>query len=105
MIIGCIVGTRFTLKNIKSRQSYLIPGMIVSLGGSVLAGISFTMFDWIVYSTPPIFLLVLELYLIEAIIIGLVLGGLVGGYYNYRHKAPTQSSSIDDDFYESLKEQ
>lgn len=107
MIIGCTVGTRFTLKNIKTNQSFFIQGIIVGLGGSLLTGISYTMFDWIVFSgilrfSLFMYLLIFELYFIEAIIIGLALGCIVGGYYNYRSKTQIESSSVDKKFYESL---
>ena len=109
MILGCIVGTRFTLKNIKPNQSYFLNGIFVGSVGAILTGISFTMFDWVYFSgilnySYLMLLTIFELYFIEAIIIGLLLGFIVGGYYNYKNKTQTKSSIVEDEFYESLLE-
>jgi len=107
MILGCIVGIRFTLKNIKPNQSFFIQGIIVGLGGSILTGISLTIFDWVVFLENLRFSLIMllitfELYFIEAIIIGLALGSLVGGYFNYKSNIHIESSSKDEEFLDSL---
>ena len=46
MSIGCIIGTIFALKNIKSNQSFLLYGAIVSLGGTILTAISCIAILW-----------------------------------------------------------
>ncbi len=103
MIIGSIVGTLFSLKNIKSYQSYLKHGIIVGLVGTILSAISMSIVEIIVY--PTNFAIVnIELFLIEGFLLGLIIGGIIGSYYRYKNKAPTKTSSIEDDFYESLKE-
>lgn len=87
MIIGCIIGTRFAIKNIKPNQAFLSLGIVVGLCGCVLTGISYSLFDWLVYSSSLFLnLIIFELYLVEAIIIGLVFGGLISGYYLYNEK-------------------
>ncbi len=107
MTIGCIIGSRFALKNNKSNKSFIIQSIGVSLVGAVLTAVSFTLFDWFVFSEIlrySLFMLLItfELYLIEAIIIGLVIGGIVGGYYNYKNKNRIESTTIKEEFYESL---
>lgn len=97
MILGCIVGVRFTLKNIKPNQSFFIYGIIVGLGGSLMTGISLTMFDWVYYSESSSFslfmlLIVFEFYFIEAIVIGLTVGSIVGAYYHHKSKIRIESS-------------
>ena len=83
MSIGCLIGTRFALKNIKPNQSYLNIGLVVGLCGSVLTGISFSLFDWTVFSSSLLLkLIIFELYLLEAIIVGILFGGIFGGYYS-----------------------
>lgn len=107
MIIGSIIGTRFALKNIKSNQSFITQGIYVSLGGTVLTSIAFTIFDWFAFSeilrySLLMLLTIFELYIIEAIIIGLIVGGIVGGYYNYKNKNRIESTTIKEECYESL---
>ncbi|MDX1798120.1 MAG: hypothetical protein R3255_05685 [Candidatus Lokiarchaeia archaeon] len=110
MIIGCIVGTRFTLKNTKPNQSFIIYGLLVALGGSILAGISYTMFDWVYFlgvtSTDPFTLLItFEYYLIEAIIIGLLFGTIISYYYNRKNKTDIKTSAVDKKLLESIIDQ
>lgn len=103
MIIGSIVGTRFSLKNIKSYQSYLKHGIVVGLVGTILSAISMSIVEMIVY--PANFaIVIIVFFLIEAFLLGLIIGGIIGSYYRYKNKAPTKTSSIEEDFYESLKE-
>ena len=103
MILGCIVGVRFTLKNIKPNQSFFIHGIMVGLGGSIMTGISFTMFDWVYFSVSLLnVIIIFEFYFIEAIIIGLVLGCFVGAYYNYKNNIRGELSSKDEDILKSL---
>jgi len=107
MIFGCIVGIRFTLKNIKINQSSFTCGIIVGLGGLILTGISFTMFDWVYFfgleiSSPVMLLLIFELYFIEAIIIGIGMGSIIGWYYKRKGNILSKPTSKEDEFLESL---
>ncbi|MBY8984941.1 MAG: hypothetical protein KGD65_07740 [Candidatus Lokiarchaeota archaeon] len=108
MIIGCIIGVRFSLKNTKSDQVYIKHGVIVGLGGAILSAFSMSIFDWIIFSgiygsSPSFFTVVIGLFLIEALIVGLIIGLIVGGYYSYKNKIPIEKSSNEKEFYESLK--
>lgn len=104
MTIGCIIGTRFALKNIKPNQSYLITGLVVGLCGSILTGVSLSLFDLMLF-LPSLFivLIIFELYLLEAIIVGIVIGGIFGGYYSYSKKKKSKESEREQKFYKSLE--
>ncbi len=109
-IIGCMIGTRFTLKNIKPNQSFFMHGILVGLGGSVLAGISYTMFDWVYFlgitrASPFAVLMTFESYLIEAIIIGLLFGSIISYYYNRKNKINIKNSAKDKKLLESIIDQ
>jgi len=103
MIIGSIIGTSFCLKNIKSYQSYLKHGIMVGLVGTILSAISMSIFDLIIFQTNLPFVII-GFFLIEALLLGLIIGGIISGYYSYKHKTPIKTSSIEEDFYNSLKE-
>ena len=108
MFIGCIIGVRFSLKNIKSDQLYIKHGIIVGLGGAILSAFSMSIFDWIIFSgieefSPSFFIVIIGFFLIEALIVGLIIGLIVGGYYSYKNKTPPEKSSKEEEFYESLK--
>ncbi|MFW9866067.1 MAG: hypothetical protein ACFFEN_08200 [Candidatus Thorarchaeota archaeon] len=104
MTIGCIIGTRFALKNIKLNQSYLSTGLVVGLCGSVLTGISFSLFEWIAFSSSLfVKLIIFELFLLEAIIVGIVIGGIFGGYYSRSKKKKIKEPERDQKFYKSLE--
>ncbi|MFW9969394.1 MAG: hypothetical protein ACFFDF_04275 [Candidatus Odinarchaeota archaeon] len=106
ILIGCFVGTRFTVKNVKPNQSFYIHGLVVSLGGSILAAISFTMFDWVYFLDPISDLIIIFVaYLIEAIIIGLLVGSILATYYNYKRKRHVELSSKDQELLKSLIDQ
>ncbi len=109
MVIGCIVGTYFSLKNIKSNQSFIKHGIMVSLGGTILSAISMSFFDWIIFWQITgfslfSFLVIFGLFSIEALIIGLIIGGILGGYYHHTNKKGIETSPKEDEFYESLIE-
>jgi tetrahydromethanopterin S-methyltransferase subunit D len=92
LIIGCIVGIRFTLKYNKQKHSFLVKGIITGICGSILTAVSYSVFDWVVYAGMAFILglIILEFYLIEAIIIGLILGGIIGWYFNYKYATPNK---------------
>lgn len=107
MVLGVAIGTYFALKNMKEYQAALKTGLITALGGSILAAISLSVFDWAVFSFvfPTSFSNIFLFYFLEAMIIGLSIG-LIGGLY-FRMKRPKRlisNDDLDDDiFYESLK--
>ena len=103
MVIGCVIGVHFTLINIKKNQSILIYGIIVGISGCILAAISITMFDWVYFSEPiSNLLMIFVFYLIEAIIIGLLIGFLISVYYNHKSKSHSALSSQDEELLKSL---
>jgi len=107
MVLGVAIGAYFALKNMKEYQTALKTGLITALGGSILAAISLSVFDWAIFSFvfPISFLDIFIYYFLEAVIIGLSIG-LIEGLY-FRMKKPKRLISdddLDDDiFYESLK--
>ncbi len=108
MIIGCIIGTRFTLRNNHSHRHYITYGIFVGLIGASLTCISYTTLVFIVllesFFNSFAILVIFELYFIEAIIVGLTVGLIIGGYYNHKYKSITKTSIEDDPFYQSLYE-
>ncbi|MFW9969393.1 MAG: hypothetical protein ACFFDF_04270 [Candidatus Odinarchaeota archaeon] len=101
MVIGSIIGISYTLKKIKSNQSKSVYGIIVGLGGNILTVILFIMLEGLVLSwslmvTPLMLMSRIEFYLIEAIIISLGTGIIIGGYYDYKNKMLIKSSSKDE---------
>jgi hypothetical protein len=94
LIIGCIVGIRFILKYNEQQRSFLVKGIIAGICGSVLTAISYSLFDLIVYAGMAFILglIIFDFYLIEALIIGTIMGGIVGGYFNYKYKIPNKES-------------
>ena len=108
MFIGCIIGVRFSLKNIKSDQLYIKHGIIVGLGGAILSAFSMSIFDWIIFSgieefSPSFFIVIIGFFLIEALIVGLIIGLIFGVYYSYKNKTSPEKSSKEEEFYKSLK--
>ncbi|MFX1500807.1 MAG: hypothetical protein ACFFDH_07570 [Promethearchaeota archaeon] len=113
MIIGCIIGIIFTFKNIKSNQSYVKHGILVGLGGTILTAISYSIFDWIILSSIDgfnlsYFPIIFGFFLIEAIIIGIIIGLTIGGimriFNHSTHKNSREESIQEDEFYEGLIE-
>ena len=101
MVIGCVIGIRYTLKNIKLNNSMVIYGIIVGLEGTILTVILFIMLEglvlsWALMVTPLMILIRFELYLIEALIISSGTGIIIGSYYYYKNKKIINSTSKDD---------
>jgi hypothetical protein len=109
MIIGCIIGTRFTLKNIHNPKSYGSYGVVVSLTGTILTSISYLVFVLVALFGTLLFniftvLIIFELYLVEAIIIGLPLGLIIGGYYSLKYPSYEEESPAEKEFFDSLRQ-
>jgi small basic protein len=106
MVLGVSIGTYFTLKNIKEYQTPLSYGMIAALGGSFLTATSMYFFDWTVYlfAAKPFPSFIIFFYILEALIIGLIIGIIEGLYFKMRQPIKTiHNHGVDDAFYESLK--
>lgn len=106
MVIGVLIGTYFALKHLKKDQTPLKYGMIVALGGSILTAISIYVFLWTIYLIAATFfpLDIITFFILEALIIGLVIGLIEGLYFkNKLSKTNIIKNDTDDAFYESLK--
>lgn len=116
MVMGCIIGIRFSLKHIKPSQYYLIHGIIIGIFGALFSAFSMIIFDLITFvditeSLPEDLIVYVGFFLIEALIIGLITGLIIGGYFNYKNKKKneaknekkTEQSSVEEEFYKSLE--
>ena len=104
MVIGVAIGTRFALKNLKDFQSPLQLGIITALGGTILSAVSMSLFDWIIFSFVYSLGIILFSYLLEALIIGLCLGIILGLYFRAKHPNNTEKGNQKlDELYKSLK--
>jgi hypothetical protein len=109
MIIGVGIGVYFSLSNRKEVQPYIKTGLMVGVLGALFAGISMAFFEWTIYifrlgfSITSLFLFI-AIFIIEALIIGIPLGGLFGFYFKNKTKSRPQGSKKEEDFYRSLEE-
>jgi hypothetical protein len=107
MVLGVAIGTRFALKHIKEFQSPIKLGIIAAVGGSILTAVSMIVFDWTIFSFDTTlsynFLNIFFLYLLEALIIGLSLGIIIGLYYRSKSTNINKSKENLDELLESLK--
>jgi len=111
LLIGAIIGLRFTLKNQEPEQKTLKTGVITGVGGGALSAIFIGCFDWIVFSIleRQINLLTLIWFimytLISGIVVGLILGALMSTFYmNKEVKRPEEDKHIDEEFFKDLME-
>ncbi|MFX1322157.1 MAG: hypothetical protein ACFFAQ_10990 [Promethearchaeota archaeon] len=110
LLIGAIIGIRFTLKNQKAEQATLKTGVITGIGGGVLATLFISVFEWIAYSLERgINILALFWFIIYTIIagvvIGLIMGAIMSTLYMYKEvKRPEEDKHIDEDFFKDLIE-
>jgi hypothetical protein len=108
MLIGCIIGIRFSLKHIKPSQFYLTHGIIIGLFGALFSAFSMMIFDLITFvdineSSLADLIVYIGLFLIEGLIVGLITGLIVGGYFNHKYKEKVEQSSAEEEFYKSLE--
>lgn len=109
MIIGVSMGVHFGLSYKKETQSYIKLGLLIGLLGALFAGISMAFFEWTLYIFRIAFsltslLFFIGLFIIEAFIIGLPIGGMFGLYFNAKRSSIPQRSKREEDFYRSLEE-
>lgn len=109
MAIGVIIGVYFGLSHKKEMQSYIKTGLIIGILGALFIGISFAFFEWTIYiirisfSFTSLFLF-LGIFIVEALIIGIPIGGILGLYFRAKGKPSPQRSKKEEDFYRSLEE-
>ena len=111
LLVGSIIGIRFTLKNQKEEQTTLKTGVITGLGGGVLATLLMSIFEWIIFSlveefNPFALLIFFGYYVISGVVIGLLMGAIVSTYFMYIEvKRPEEvDKHIDEDFFKDLIE-
>ena len=110
LIIGAIIGIRFTLKNQKTEQATLKTGVIAGVGGGVLSVIFISFYEWIVFSILEGFYIVTLFWLIvytliSGVVIGLIMGVIMSTFSMYKEvKRPEEDKYIDDDFFKDLIE-
>ncbi len=110
LLIGVIIGVRFTLKNQKTEQATLKTGVITGIGGGALAILFISVYEWIGFSLVEgfniiVFFIFFGFYIISGGVIGLLMGALVSTYYMYLEvKRPDEDKHIDEDFFKDLME-
>ena len=110
LLIGAIIGLRFTLKNQKPEQETLKTGVIAGVGGGALSAIFIGFYEWIILSILEGLYLVALFYfifyiLISGVVIGLIMGALMSTFYMYKEiKRPDEDKHIDEDFFKDLIE-
>jgi uncharacterized membrane protein YeiH len=111
LVIGSIIGVRFTLKNQKEEQATLKTGVITGIGGGVLATLFMSVYEWIGFSlvegfNPFALFIFFGYYVISGVVIGLLMGAIVSTYFMYTEvKRPDEvDKHIDDDFFKDLIE-
>ncbi len=110
LLIGAIIGLRFTLKNQKPEQETLKTGVIAGVGGGALSAIFIGFYEWIILSIlEGLYLVALFSFifyiLISGVVIGLIMGALMSTFYMYKEiKRPDEDKHIDEDFFKDLIE-
>ena len=109
MILGVLFGVYFGLSNKKKHQLEVKLGLVIGFIGALLAGISLTMFEWVSFTISQglsimAFLFFFSVFVIEAVIIGLAVGVLLGLYFRRKRRRINLQGKIDEEFYKSLEE-
>ncbi len=109
MILGVLFGVYFGLSNKKKHQLEVKLGLVIGFIGALLAAISMTMFEWVSFTTTQglsfkDFLFFFNFFVIEAVIIGLAVGVLLGIYFRRKRKRIILQGKNDEEFYKSLEE-
>ncbi|HEC40218.1 MAG TPA: hypothetical protein ENI29_18410 [bacterium] len=109
MILGVLFGVYFGLSNKKKHQPEVKFGLVIGFIGALLAAISLTMFKWVSFTISQGFstkalLFFFSFFVIEAVIIGLAVGVLLGIYFRRKGRKINLQGKIDEKFYKSLEE-
>jgi len=108
MILGVLLGVYFGLSNKKKHQLEIKLGLVIGFIGALLAAISMTMFEWVSFTVSQglsinAFLFYFSIFIIEAVMIGLAVGILLGLYFRRKNRRIILEDEIDEDFYKSLE--
>ncbi len=111
LLIGAIIGLRFTLKNQEPETDTLKTGVITGISGGVLSAVFIAFYEWIILSILEgqaniLALIWFILYiLISGLVIGLIMGALMSTFSMYKEvKKPDEDKHIDEDFFKDLME-
>ncbi|MFX1493873.1 MAG: hypothetical protein ACFFBZ_06290 [Promethearchaeota archaeon] len=109
MLIGVLWGTYFALKYLKKKRKFFRYGLAVGLGGSFLSAISIFTFEMTLtymgydFSLEILFIFLL-FFLIEAVIVAVIAGSLIGYYFFLREGQTKKVNAAEEEFFNSLKE-
>ncbi|MFX1571540.1 MAG: hypothetical protein ACFFB0_02245 [Promethearchaeota archaeon] len=106
MIIGSLLGVYFSLSHKKQGQSEIVTGLTVGITGTIFTAISLSFFEWMIYAqnSPISLFFVIIIFFIEAIVIGLAVGILLGFLFARKKRGIIVDKETDEKFFESLKE-
>ena len=110
LLIGAIIGVRFTLKNQKTEQATLKTGVITGIGGGALAILFISVYEWIGFSLVEgfniiVFFVFFGFYIISGGVVGLLMGAMVSSFYMYKEvERPEEDKHIDEEFFKDLIE-
>ncbi len=111
LLIGAIIGLRFTLKNQEPETETLKTGVITGISGGALSAVFIAFYDWILLSILEGQVIILALVwfilyiLISGVVIGLIMGALLSTFFMYKEvKRPDEDKHIDEDFFKDLME-
>lgn len=104
-LVGAIVGILFALKNRNPDQRPIKFGIITGLVGGVLASIA-PAFYIVIFFHLGIFWIIIYMGLlsITGIALGLIIGAILGWYYNNKDIREKEDDTISDDFFQDLIE-
>ncbi|TFG27092.1 MAG: hypothetical protein EU532_08220 [Promethearchaeota archaeon] len=111
ILIGVLWGTYFAVKYLKKKQNYFKNGLKIGLISSYISALSIFFFElpFILSSytfSIDLVIILLSFFSIEAIIIGIIVG-LIIGYYFYTKEGGDkehQKNKTESEFYNSLKD-
>lgn len=104
-LVGAIVGILFALKNRNPDQRPIKFGIITGLVGGVLASIAPTFYIVIFFHLGIFWIIVyMGLLSITGIALGLIIGAILGWYYNNKDIREKEDDTTSDDFFQDLIE-
>ena len=110
ILIGTIIGVRFTFKNQKPEQATLKYGVLTGIGGGGLSALFISIYEWILISVIQgidlwVLFFIFLYILISGGVIGLIIGALMSTFYMYKEvKRPEEDKHIDEEFFKDLME-